>query len=43
MIKLDFFVNEILKTNKEFAKLIAVEIEKMTEAIIKLQIEFAKK
>ena len=43
MIKLDYFINAIIKTNKEFVNLLSTEVEKMTKALLDLQMDLAKK
>lgn len=41
--KLEYFLNQMVKTNKELAVIIAKEIREMKTAIVELRIQFAKK
>jgi len=40
--KLEFFINEIIKNQKEFADNITVEIKEIKQAINELRVDFAK-
>ena len=40
--KLEFFINEIIKNQKEFADNITVEIKEIKQAINDLRVDFAK-
>ena len=40
--KLEFFINEIIKTQKEFSKGITAEIKEIKQAINELRLDFAK-
>ena len=40
--KLEFFINEIIKNQKEFSKGITTEIKEIKQAINELRLDFAK-
>ena len=40
--KLEFFINEIIKNQKEFSKGITTEIKEIRQAINELRLDFAK-
>ena len=40
--KLEFFINEIIKTQKEFSQNITAEIKEIKQAINELRVDFAK-
>ena len=40
--KLEFFINEIIKNQKEFSKGITAEIKEIKQAINELRVDFAK-
>jgi len=40
--KLEFFINEIIKNQKEFSKGITTEIKEIKQAINELRVDFAK-
>ena len=40
--KLEFFITEIVKNQKEFSKGITAEIKEIKQAIIELRLDFAK-
>ena len=40
--KLEFFINEIIKNQKEFSKSITAEIKEIKQAINELRVDFAK-
>lgn len=41
--KLEYFLNQMVKTNKDLAEIIAKEIREMKTAIVDLRIQFSKK
>lgn len=43
IFKLEYFLNQMVKTNKELADIIAKEIREMKTAMVELRIQFAKK
>ena len=40
--KLEFFINEIIKNQKEFSQNITIEIKEIKQAINELRLDFAK-
>ncbi len=40
--KLEFFINEIIKNQKEFSHSITAEIKEIKQAIVELRLDFAK-
>jgi len=40
--KLEFFINEIIKNQKEFSKSITTEIKEIKQALNDLRVDFAK-
>jgi ABC-type nickel/cobalt efflux system permease component RcnA len=40
--KLEFFINEIVKNQKEFSQSITTEIKEIKQAIVELRLDFAK-
>jgi len=40
--KLEFFINEIIKNQKEFSRNVTVEIKEIKKTINELRIDFAK-
>jgi len=41
--KLEFFINEIIKNQKEFSQSVTVEIKEIKKTINDLRVDFAKK
>jgi len=41
--KLEFFINEIIKNQKEFSQSVTLEIKKIKKTISDLRVDFAKK
>ena len=40
--KLEYFINEIVKNQKEFSQSITAEIKEIKQAIVELRLDFAK-
>jgi len=40
--KLEYFINEIVKNQKEFSQNITAEIKEIKQAIVELRLDFAK-